>query len=338
MQNSLKIDFFTLNIKSPVEPSSVVKLLCDCSLNQDLEFDDFFHVPTGAIRGYNNSYRYLGENLITVSWHSDFFDFGISINITGKGTNFFSFDCFNNLYNELIKCDIQFNVTRVDLAYDDYIGNIPVDNFLSSAHDFVSTNLGIVTNKKRETVTFYSGVFNNKLYENLVFGKRSSSEQLFRLYDKRAEQKRTDIDYWYRLEIELRSAKANKVCDLIFKEKCDFKDVFFKLLVSFFRPVEVKDCAKRANLPTAQWFQDFMNSLNLLSIKYTFKEELKKKVDLIKDKLKHLSFQYGKTIALIEEWNPFALKEIIRSNQEVIKNNIKYQRILSNSVEILRCS
>lgn len=338
MQNSLKIDFFTLNVKSFIEPFKVVQLLCDCSLNKDLEIEDFFHVPTGALRGYNNSYRYLGENLITVSWHSDFFDFGISVNITGKGTNYFSFECFNNFYDKLIELGLTFNVTRVDLAYDDYVKNIPVDKFLSTAHNFVSTNKGIVTNKKRETVTFYSGVFNNKLYENLVFGKRSSSEQLFRLYDKRAEQKRTDIDYWYRLELELRSSKANKVCDLIFKEKCDFKDVFFKLLISFFRPIEEKEDARRCDCKTVQWFQDFIDSLNLLSVKYTFKEELRKKVDLIKDKLKHLSIQYGKTIALIDEWNPFALKEIVTSNQKIIKNNIKYQRILSNSIEILRCS
>ena len=63
----------------------------------------------------------------------------------------------------------------------------------------------------------YTNHWNGYTSENLVFGKHRSARS-FRLYDKKLEQKRLDIDYWYRLEIELRTKGKSKNADIAFKQ------------------------------------------------------------------------------------------------------------------------
>ena len=276
IQNQLKIDYFTMNFRNSVDPLFIVGLLCENSINESLDIQDFI-LSSGSFRGYGLSYRYLDKKYITVNFNDSDSEAnnGITLNISGLGSDFFTFDCFSKFYKACIKNDLDFKVTRLDLAFDDFEGIIPVQEIINSSRIFMSGDRVISTGKHSSSVKIFTESYKGNVFENLLFGKRTTSEQLFRLYNKLAEQKLPvdgDIKYWERLELELRKTKSDIVSHMLFVQEIPLQEVFYQCLISFFRPVVPGTGAEVNKCDTAPWFKKFTERFLQLDFKLIFCE------------------------------------------------------------------
>lgn len=143
---------------------------------------------------------------------------GVCVEMTGTGCRTFethttlskytentehsNFDFLFNQLSEMI-LDDAVNVTRVDLAYDDFIGVID----LPLMEDF--TRRGWYTSRLSRWALESSGDNHDTdhLGVNIYHGSRGGNVQ-FRCYDKRVERKRYDLEHWVRFEIQMRHEAA----------------------------------------------------------------------------------------------------------------------------------
>lgn len=274
-QNTFLIDYLTINVKY-FDVFRVLSLFLESCGNKEVCEENFVFFDKGAITSYNHSFRFLGQNFMTINWNPAHKEFGVSLNITGQGCKFLSYQCMMTLFRNLDKLQEEydkiyegrekekeyqriFNITRLDAAFDDFAGVIPVNEMVSSVKDFICTGRSISTLTFNTSVQIFSGGFNGKLYENIEFGKRTSTGR-FRLYDKRAEQQLYDVDYWYRLELELRQEKANAFMRSLL-DGCDFSDTFVVFLEKMFRPVDNR-YKQNGDCPSAPYWVSFIDSLS----------------------------------------------------------------------------
>lgn len=274
-QNTFLIDYLTINVKY-FDVFRVLSLFLESCENEEVCEENFVFVDKGVLNAYNHSFRFLGEKFMTINWNPEHKEFGVSINITGQGCKFLSYQCMMTLFHNLDKLQVEydkiyegrekekeyqriFNITRLDAAFDDFTGVIPVDEMLLSAEDFMINARSVSTLTYPSSVQIFSGAFNKKAYKNIEFGKRTSTGR-FRLYDKRAEQKLMDVDYWYRLELELRQEKANAFMRSLL-EGYDFVDIFVVFLEKMFRPIDNR-YEKNGDCPSAPYWVLFIDSLS----------------------------------------------------------------------------
>lgn len=270
MKNYFLIDYLTINIKNVV-PTEMISLFCNIVRNNDVKIDNFIHFETGAIAGYNNSYRFLGEKFITFSYHTDFPQYGLTINISGQGCNFLKSSDFVDYISFLKSNEYDYNVTRCDIAYDDFNKIIPINQMIESVKNYMHTGKNVSTKILQSSVTIYDGTFNGIYYTNFKFGSRYSTGGL-RLYDKRAEQKCKDLDYWYRLELELRKEKAHAFMNLYLTHYNNFADLYVTILNSILRFIDdSEDYHNKARSKNSGWYTDFLAKLGNTSLKSTFK-------------------------------------------------------------------
>ena len=270
MKNYFLIDYLTINIKNVV-PTEMISLFCNVVRNNDVKIDNFIHFETGAIAGYNNSYRFLGEKFITFSYHTDFPQYGLTINISGQGCNFMKSSDFVDYISFLKNNGYDYNVTRCDIAYDDFNKIIPINQMINSVQDYVDNGTSVSTKILQSSVTIYNGTFNKISYTNFKFGSRYATGGI-RLYDKRAEQKCKDLDYWYRLELELRKEKAHAFMNLYLTHHENFSDLYVTILNSILRFIDDDyDETNKSKSKNSGWYTDFLAKLGKTSLKSTFK-------------------------------------------------------------------
>ncbi len=150
----------------------------------------------------------------------------------GSGRNFCSFmfpgqacevvppEFFVYFYKTLIRQEIKFNVTRLDLAFDN-VPFTPKDFYQIIKEDNKRIEQGekqrVRTLTQRETVEFITQPFKDKedgsgiSRDTCYFGSRKSN-RFIRVYNKRGPT---------RLEIELKGKRANLVASAILKEDVD---------------------------------------------------------------------------------------------------------------------
>lgn len=148
IENALKIDYLTINIKN-TNPLDLINLLCANSINDNVSPEDFIYYDSGCMRSYGQSYRYLDKRFISINFNEvgSLANNGVTLNITGQGTEFFDFQCFSNFYKALIENEMIFKVTRMDLAFDDFHGVIPKHYFIEEAEKFMNGDSNISTKK-----------------------------------------------------------------------------------------------------------------------------------------------------------------------------------------------
>ena len=262
MENRFLFDYLTMTFKT-LTAEEVLNLVCDSFASPDLDASNFILCDSGVVTGYNRSYRFLGERFFTVNFYEGDSDRvkSICLQLTGKGCQYATSLDFATLLTFLKKNEIQYNVTRLDVAFDDFTGFLPKENFLQSFDGFSRGESLVSSQTTRESVSFHSGNFRGKFYRNLYFGSRQSNKML-RFYDKRAEQKLKDVDYWERLELQLRRSAASQFLEH-WLETGDFSSTFADALYSMFRIVD-ETSSRRSTNKDSQWFVDFLRGLTML--------------------------------------------------------------------------
>lgn len=164
-------------------------------------------------RGYPKHKYWNG---IIISWGADdsrFYDdpskvrddMGVCVEFSGQGCRAFETygaGDWNVIMQHIFKSEGRYNVTRLDLAYDDHTGILDIDQIESDrqARNFVSK------------CTYTENISSDMIKENIrgmncQFGSNQSAVKI-RIYDKAAERGFDDGRHWIRCEIQLRKARA----------------------------------------------------------------------------------------------------------------------------------
>ncbi len=261
-QNGFKIDWLTISFRQECNVSAsellekVVEIM-GCDFSQFILFD------SGTSPGYNESYRYLGEKFITINNHSESLKQGTLLNITGRGTLFFSNEQFARLLIYAKEKNAYF--TRLDIAFDDVEKEMPIDliNEIGRRVFFRSDypNLGVSTKITGDNIRAFSNGARNYKYGdgiNVTVGSRYST-CIVRAYNKAVEQKLKEI-YWWRLELQLKYERAEVMVDYILKN--EVSTCFLYYLDEYFRVIDFKSSSSQANhVSTNKRWVEFLKKL-----------------------------------------------------------------------------
>lgn len=143
-------------------------------------------------------------------------DMGICVNLSGQGCRAYETYGKNDwfgLFSHFFLKDSNYNITRIDLAYDDHIGILDInrirydveDDNLVSKSDFVKNIWS--KNRKKDITGLTVQVGSDR------------SAVLIRIYDKAAERDFDDGTHWIRTEIQLRQKRALVAAAEIFKTR-----------------------------------------------------------------------------------------------------------------------
>lgn len=263
--DSLKIDFLTMTVHN-IEPKKLLEILCKHS---NVEFDKFNLSNRGSIPGYNKSYKFMDSNIITINWHDEFVGQAVCLNMTGRGCQFIDNDFLKKI-NEDLK-DFRHSVTRIDIAVDDFNGSL-IDNdiFSKTIKEFMKDNSNVSTNTKVRSVKHYTvadGMGNTA--DNIEFGNRGSSF-MFRLYDKRIEQKKLELAHWKRFEIQLRHNRAQKSYEMLLSG-ITLNEVFTSQMYTCFKPLDEAtnhwSFNSKSGRELASWYKSFLDKISKLYLK-----------------------------------------------------------------------
>ena len=144
----------------------------------------------------------------------------------------------------------QCNITRLDIAYDDFKGLLSLDDIVK---DTVKGNF-VSKTRKWEVIQSSDGAC-------VVHGTRKGSV-LIRIYDKAAERNREDeISHWVRCELQLRQERAAEFVRLLVEENEMIDNLYFTVLNHYLRYVKPTDTdTNKWRFPLADHWADFYNS------------------------------------------------------------------------------
>ena len=239
MDNKILFDWFSFTVKTKRIDSNGVLLqeinerdLISLLGLEDVEFEQLPGIM--GIYGFENR---LYSNSITIHYNSRIVDY-IWVEMSGQGCRAFeslsSHADYNYIFNFCLSNSDIVNITRLDVAYDDFQGLLDIYaiaddtvpdyrdtkqyNFVSPlrAHDLHLSDKGIC-------VTIGS----------------CRSDIMFRIYDKAAERNKSDdIPHWVRCEMQLRRERAHEFIRLLIEENETVDNLYFLVLNHYLRFVE----------------------------------------------------------------------------------------------------
>ena len=173
-----------------------------------LKSDDFIECEKGW-NGYKKRLTY--ENISICYDGSKFFDksgvmhdMGICVNMSGKGCRAFeslsNIDFFG-LFKSISNSD-NYNITRLDVAFDDFDNVLDIEMLEKDTR-----NRNFVSKFKKGKI---ETSWDCEDYGVCIYFGTRSSELMFRIYDKLAEQKIVNSDeHWVRFEMMLKNDRAS---------------------------------------------------------------------------------------------------------------------------------
>jgi len=208
--------------------------------------------------GYSRIIRLNGSALLM--FNPERSDMGVHLEIPASG--FRSFlgpeDTVESLIDLLVN-QLGGRPTRIDVAYDDYAGLLDIE-----AIDEYFARGAFVCRWRTGRREYEFRCSDQEPRGRIVrLGKRQS-EAYGRIYDKRLEQvakgKTVEHEYWHRVEIEFKGAKAPAVAQLVLRE--DAPEQLRGLLYGYldFKEVDAEDSNKR-RWPTSSWWLTFLDNV-----------------------------------------------------------------------------
>lgn len=184
-ENLILYDWLSFTMKV-ADPYTIVDLL------------GLFNVPwelTKGARGYKDR---LYFNCISIHFNGRD-DMGVWCEMSGQGCRAFeSLTTLPGKWDDLFQSinDLHLNITRLDVAYDDHIGLLDIDQIIQDtrAQEYVSKSN-------------YWEVIESSKGQSLQFGS-PQSDVLIRIYDKARERNCPLVQHWIRCELQLRRERA----------------------------------------------------------------------------------------------------------------------------------
>ena len=235
--NKILFDWFSMTT-SISDTSDIIDLL-------GLKSCPFTDVP-GA-KGWKKRLYFSG-----ISIHYEGHDGLIWLEMSGQGCRTFEtlgHGDFNTLFRFVLDNPKEVNITRLDVAYDDYKYYLDIDHIASDT-----------LNGRFIAKTRHWNVDISDTGMCITHGSRNSSV-LIRIYDKAAERNRKDeIEHWVRCEMQLRRNRANEFIRLLICENEVIDDLYFAVLNHYLRFVEPSEDSNKSRWDTAAHWVKFASS------------------------------------------------------------------------------
>ena len=195
-----------------------------------------------------------------ISIHYDRDDGLVWLEMSGTGCRAFEtysiHKDWSKLFTEFINEPFSYNVTRLDVAYDDFKGVLNQDTMI----DYMK-NRYLSTKFRDYGIEHYSFVKDDC---TLFFGS-NKSDIYMRCYNKAAERGRDDIPHWVRFELQLRDDRAyNFIKEYMKRYTGEIQEplghVFASVVQNYVRFVEPSEDTNKSRWSTAPFWQEFVNS------------------------------------------------------------------------------
>lgn len=146
----------------------------------------------------------------------------------------------------------EMNITRLDVAYDDFVGLLDLDYLMFAAQK------GEYVSRCKDIEVIYS----NKGC-SVCHGSRLQSSVYIRIYDKKMERGRSDLGHWVRCEMKLKDDSARGFIKL----PNDIRKNYFDVLNNYLRYIVPSDnTTNKCLVPTAPQWLKFIESWETVSI------------------------------------------------------------------------
>lgn len=237
MENRIVFDWLTFTCKEVEEPADLIAFL---------GLVDYKFELLGGFNGYRQRWFYDGISIL--------FDgqpgMGICVNMSGRGCRVFesagSGDWVSLL--KFIYLSDSVNLTRLDVAYDDFKGILLMDEMLDDVdkHHYISKARHWMVQYGSEGASIYHGSM--------------KSDMLIRIYDKAAEQR---VDHhWIRVELQMRRDIATgflrNVLDL------PVGTVFLGVLRNYLRYVVPDDTSNPSRWPMTEYWSELLDGVSAI--------------------------------------------------------------------------
>lgn len=221
----------------------------------DLPFQElkgrYFYKKRLSFDGINIYYDGLDDNM------------GVCVELSGKGCRNFEklgTGDYNELLNYIVSNPNELNITRLDLAFDDFDNLLDFDTII----EHIKSKNYVSRFRRFRTINEYS---QTEEYESTtVYCGSDKSDTLFRIYDKRAEQERFDLQHWVRFEVQLRDDRALCFANLLMSGN-SLGSLFVKVINNYLRfVVPNDDDSNRSRWITAEWWFKFLGTIEKISL------------------------------------------------------------------------
>lgn len=188
----------------------------------------------------------------------------------------------------------KFNITRLDLAYDDFSGVLDIAQIARQAWnmDFTSRlpRCSVISDmsKQCEDVRGISVTHGSK-----------SSNVFFRVYDKRVERGRFDLGHWVRWEIQFRDVAARGALQYCFSsldENAGLGTFFGGLVKQYVQYRDRSEDTNKRRWALSAWYVDFIGAVDAISV------WSKKDVEYNKSRMEKYAYQqnHNHTLTLLQ--------------------------------------
>lgn len=216
-------DWLTVSAPAPVSALDLICLL-------GLESLSWVYARGSKLR-YEGRYTFGGISVHCTFSEDGNFNQGACLEMSGTGCRDFeqySVLSWSDLFTLILQAG--WNVTRVDIAFDDrnnHFPKIPLDQMAvqAMARKFLARSRSF-------RVTYDSDLGKHDSGISVCHGSKSSSVYI-RCYDKRVERGRYELVHWVRLEIQLRGSAASGWVKSTFLPAFDFQKSFFGLFSQY---------------------------------------------------------------------------------------------------------
>lgn len=183
-------------------------------------------------------------------------DMGISLDMSGQGCRAFeeySYLSWMEFWSRVVCSGCRYNVTRLDLAYDDHYGLIEMWRIYNDVHDrnYIS--------KAKKTRTIWSDDRVDDIQGCTVEVGSRSSPVLIRIYDKAAERGFKDR-HWIRVEVQLREARAHAAFDRLRTEQ-DIGLLASGILRNYFTVITPGNDSNRSRAQIAPYWARILDNM-----------------------------------------------------------------------------
>lgn len=243
LENKILIDWLTFSSKQmSVQDAQQFLGMCECTWES-----------LGGLNGYRDRLHFHGISIC----YNGREDMGICINLSGSGCRAFETygtgDWLNTIRVLLADPD-DYNITRLDIAYDDHTGILDIDRLKLDVDE------GYFSCKARWWKIEY-GTSGTTIY----FGSPKSDIRV-RIYDKAAERGFSDR-HWIRVELQLRDDRARKFLEMVVGNAFDVGGVFSGVIANYlnFKEPSPGDTNK-SRWPVAVYWSDFIGAAAPISL------------------------------------------------------------------------
>ena len=176
---------------------------------------------------------------------------GVCVNMSGKGCRAFESHgsgCWETLIHFIVSDPFTYNISRIDIAYDDHIGLLDIDQMRADvdAAYFVCRSKQWQVHYGTEGITLYFG--------------SEKSDIMLRIYDKAAEQGLSG-EHWIRVELQLRRDRAKHFVINVFENNYSIGKVFSGVLIGYLSFKQPSADTNKSRWEIADYWLNILESL-----------------------------------------------------------------------------